>query len=47
VIQRQEHGEQKNGEPLEWADARRVVLSVALTMFELGTALEQAKYLGP
>lgn len=43
VIQRQEHGEQKAGDPLEWTDARRVVLSVALTMFEVASVLEQAQ----
>ena len=43
VIQRQEHGEQKVGAPLEWTDARRVVLSVALTMFEVASVLEQAR----
>jgi len=43
LVQRQEHGEQKQGNPLEWSDGRRAVLAVAVTMFETATALEQAQ----
>jgi len=43
LVQRQEHGEQKQGNPLEWTDGRRVVLTVAVTMFEIATALEQTQ----
>jgi hypothetical protein len=35
LIQRQEHGAQKEGEPLAWEDARRVVFQTLLIMFEL------------
>ena len=42
VIQRQEHGAQKEGDPVTWHDASRVVLSVAMVMFELSAALEKA-----
>lgn len=34
LIQRQEHGAVKEGEPLVWDDARRVVFMTALFMFE-------------
>jgi len=39
LIQRQEHGGQKEGEPLVWEDARRVVFNTAMVMFELDHAL--------
>lgn len=39
LIQRQEHGALKEGEPLTWEDARRVVFQAALVMFELDRAL--------
>jgi hypothetical protein len=42
LIQRQEHGAQKEGEPLDWSDARRVVLSVAIVMFEFSAALAES-----
>jgi hypothetical protein len=34
VVQRQEHGEQKDGEELSWDDGRRVVLYTAMVMGE-------------
>lgn len=39
LVQRQEHGAQKEGELLRWEDARRVVFQTALVMFELDRAL--------
>ena len=35
LIQRQEHGGQKEGAPLVWEDGRRVVFQTALVMFEI------------
>jgi hypothetical protein len=42
LVQRQEHAAQKEGEPLTWADARRVVLHVAFVMFEFTAAFRDA-----
>ncbi len=42
LVQRQEHGAQKEGEPLTWGDARRVVLHVAFIMFEFSAAFKDA-----
>lgn len=39
LIQRQEHGAQKEGEPLVWKDARRVVFQTMIVMYELDQAL--------
>ncbi len=39
LIQRQEHGAQKEGEPLVWEDGRRVVFSTAVVMVEIDRAL--------
>ena len=39
LVQRQEHGGQKEGEALQQEDARRVVFQTALVMFELDRAL--------
>lgn len=39
LIQRQEHGAQKEGEPLVWEDGRRVVFQTAVVMFEIDKAL--------
>jgi hypothetical protein len=39
LIQRQEHGGQKEGEPLTWEDGRRVVFQTAMVMYELERAL--------
>ena len=35
LVQRQEHGGVKEGEPLKWEDARRVVFQTAIVMFEV------------
>jgi hypothetical protein len=35
LIQRQEHAGQKEGEPINWEDARRVVFQTANVMFEI------------
>jgi len=35
LVQRQEHGAQKEGEPINWEDARRVVFQTANVIFEL------------
>lgn len=39
LVQRQEHGAQKEGQELVWSDARRVVLHSALVMYEVDQAL--------
>jgi hypothetical protein len=39
LIQRQEHGALREGEPLKWIDARRVVFQVAIVMLEIDAAL--------
>lgn len=39
--QRQEHGAQKEGTPLNWEDGRRVVFQTALVMFEVDRALQR------
>ena len=41
LVQRQEHGGQKEGEPLGWEDGRRVVFQTANVMVELHRATEQ------
>jgi hypothetical protein len=38
LVQRQEHGGAKEGEPLSWEDARRVVFQTAIVMFEVAKA---------
>jgi hypothetical protein len=40
LAQRQEHGGQKEGEPLVWEDARRVVLHTAVVMVEIARTLD-------
>ena len=40
LAQRQEHGGQKEGEPLAWEDARRVVLHTAVVMVEVARTLD-------
>ena len=44
IVQRQAHGGQKEGEPLVWEDARRVVLHTAVVMVEVARTLDP---LGP
>lgn len=39
LVQRQEHGAQKEGEALKWEDGRRVVFHTAIAMFEIDKAL--------
>lgn len=39
LIQRQEHGGQKEGQPLVWEDGRRVVFNTVVVMFEIDHAL--------
>ena len=39
LAQRQEHGAQKEGEPLKWEDARRVIFQTMLVMYEIDKAL--------
>jgi hypothetical protein len=41
IIQRQEHGGQKDGEALTWQDARRVVFHVAVVLFEFSLMLTE------
>ncbi len=42
LVQRQEHGAQKEGHPLVWGDGRRVVFQVAVVMFEIDNSLARA-----
>ena len=39
LVQRQEHGGQREQIPLQWKDARRVVIQVAIVMFEIDEAV--------
>ncbi|MDA3897837.1 MAG: hypothetical protein PF482_17025 [Desulfobacteraceae bacterium] len=39
IIQRQEHGGNKEGEKLVWEDARRVVFQTAIVMYEIEKAI--------
>ena len=39
LTQRQEHGGQKEGQPLVWDDARRVVFQTSIVMFEIDGGL--------
>jgi hypothetical protein len=39
LVQRQEHGDQKPGDPLTWEDARAAVFQTAMLMFELDRIL--------
>ncbi|NQV19413.1 MAG: hypothetical protein HQ534_12835 [Armatimonadetes bacterium] len=41
LIQRQEHGGQKEGEPLIWEDGRRVVFQTAILIMEIDSALSK------
>lgn len=43
LIQRQEHGGQKEGNPLIWDDARRVVFQSVVVMLEISNSLEKTK----
>jgi|CXWL01.1.fsa_nt_gi hypothetical protein len=39
LVQRQEHGAQREGDPLVWEDGRRVVFQTCVVMYELDRAL--------
>lgn len=41
LIQRQEHSGQKEGKPLNWEDARRVVFQTAIVFFEVAKFLSE------
>jgi hypothetical protein len=41
LIQRQEHGGQKEGQSLVWEDGRRVVFQTAVVMFEIDRSLSR------
>jgi hypothetical protein len=41
LIQRQEHGSRKEGQPLVWEDGRRVVFQTAILMFEVDRSLSR------
>lgn len=43
LVQRQEHGAHKEGKPLEWEDARRVVFQTAVVIFEIDHAVSRLK----
>ncbi len=43
LVQRQEHGAQKEGKLLEWDDARRVVFQTAVVIFEIDHAVSRLK----
>jgi len=47
LVQRQEHGAQKEGHSLVWEDGRRVVFQTAVVMFEIDRALELSGATGP
>jgi hypothetical protein len=42
LVQRQEHGAQREKAALVWSDARRVVFHVAIVMFEIDQALSNS-----
>jgi hypothetical protein len=44
LVQRQEHGGQKEGSPLAWPDSRRVVFQVAVVMLEIDATLQSCSY---
>jgi hypothetical protein len=43
LVQRQEHGGQKEGETLVWEDARRVVFQTAMIMFEVEKSIARIR----
>ncbi len=43
LVQRQEHGGQKEGSPLAWSDSRRVVFQVAVVMLEIDGTLQSCR----
>ena len=42
LVQRQEHGAQRDGAPLKWEDARRVVFQTMIVMYEVDRSLNKA-----
>lgn len=42
LVQRQEHGGQREGAPLSWPDTRRVVFQVAMVMLEIDATLQMS-----
>lgn len=43
LVQRQEHAGQKEGEPIQWEDARRVVFQTMSVMYEVARAVERSR----
>jgi hypothetical protein len=43
LVQRQEHGAQKEGSTLIWEDARRIVFNSAVVMFEIDRAVRRTR----
>ena len=43
LVQRQEHGGQKENEPLVWEDGRRVVFQTAMVMYEVDSSLSRQR----
>lgn len=43
LVQRQEHGGQREGLPLVWEDGRRVVFQTAVVMFEIDSSLSRTQ----
>lgn len=43
IVQRQEHGGQKENEPLVWEDGRRVVFQTAIVMYEINSSLSSKR----
>lgn len=43
LVQRQEHGGQKENEPLVWEDGRRVVFQTAIVMYEIDSSLSRKR----
>jgi hypothetical protein len=41
LVQRQEHGGQREGKPLVWEDARRVVFQTLVVMFEIDSSISR------
>lgn len=47
LLQRQEHGGQKEGEALSWEDGRRAVFQTAVVMYEIDRTLRPVAAAGP
>lgn len=43
IVQRQEHGAQKEGDPLRWEDGRRVVFQTLIVMYEIDRSLSRER----